>query len=131
MVRHIRAFAVASESILDGLRNIGSSQSSGDDLDTGTLDVLVRNAFRQDDETKANVPKVWSKLRSRVMGPFGKLAIEGPVFSASETASSHLSHHGRDVSTTASDGSGSPSAMDELCAVGMFHGADSHHMNLR
>lgn len=133
MVRRIKALAAASSALLEGLRGIGSSSdpSGADDDDAATIDVLVRNAFRQDSERKANVTRIWSELSSRVMGPFGTLAIEGPAFSHSEGAVASLSHHGRDLQASSLDGSSMHSALDEVCNVCMYRGADSSQMNLR
>lgn len=132
MVRRIKNIAAASSALLDGLLGLGSSSNdNGNDEEAATIDVLVRNAFRQDGQRKPNVSRVWSELSSRVKGPFGMLAIEGPAFAYSEGAATTLSHHGRDMQSTSLDGSSSKSALEEVCQVCMYRDADSRQMNLR
>ncbi len=133
MVRHIKALAVASGALLDGILSMAAPSHAHETAsdDTQPIDVLVRNAFRGDAQYEADVSRVWSELSSRVMGPFGTLALEGPAFSYAESGVAQLSHHGRDLAAAATDGSSSPSASDDVYSGVTYGGAGSHPMNLR
>lgn len=135
MVRHIRAIASlcseASGALLDGILGMAAPSQSKKENEIQPIDVLVRNAFLHDTPQEADVSRVWSELSSRVMGPFGTLAVEGPAFAYTECGVAHLSHHGRDLAAAATDGSSSLPASDDVYSGVMYGGAGSHQMNLR
>lgn len=135
MVPHIRAIASlcsdASGALLDGILGKAAPAHSEKEHETQPIDVLVRNAFLHDTPHEADVSKVWSELSSRVMGPFGTLAVEGPAFAYAEVGVAHLSHHGRDLGAASNDGSSSLPAADDVYSGVMYGGAGSHQMNLR
>lgn len=135
MVPHIRVIASlcsdASGALLDGILGMAAPSHSEKEQETQPIDVLVRNAFLHDTPHEADVSRVWSELSSRVMGPFGTLALEGPAFAYTDCGVSHLSHHGRDLAAASTDGSSSSSAADDVYSGVMYGGAGSHQMNLR
>ncbi|MDQ5823369.1 MAG: hypothetical protein M3441_04045 [Chloroflexota bacterium] len=51
-----------------------------------SLDLLVKHALKTNapQAPAPNSNNVWSKLSSRVRGPFGKMAVEGPAGAGSE-----------------------------------------------
>src|SRR5438552_13804659 len=52
------------------------------DEDTGrdrSLEILVKNANPTDTLDDSHARRIWRDLRKRITGPFGRLAIEGPV----------------------------------------------------
>ena len=135
MVGHIRAIASlcseASGALLDGILGMATPSPSAEEEETQPIDVLVRNAFRHDTPHEADVSRVWSELSSRVMGPFGMLAVEGPAFAYTDCGLAHLSRHGRDIAAAATDGSSSLPVSDDVYSGGMYGGAGSHQMNQR
>ena len=57
------------------------------DEDTGrdrSLEILVKNANPTDTLDDSHARRIWRDLRKRMTGPFGRLAIEGPVRSTFE-----------------------------------------------
>jgi hypothetical protein len=101
MVRRIRALAAASGALLDDLRlsltnSIPELCKEEEDQPMG---VLVRNAFRDNEEggcDEADVSRVWAELSSRVLGPFGRLALEGPAFAYADGAGMQSTLQSRD-----------------------------------
>jgi hypothetical protein len=72
-----RDIANASAELLDELRVAILGQPCAPEDDT--LDDLVRHALNTTDGHEADVHGVWNRLSGRVLGPFGRLAIEGPA----------------------------------------------------
>ena len=83
------------------LRHVTSPDTTGDlvdgllatftpgptDADLGaerSLEILVKNAGPTDVLDDSHAHRIWRDLRKRMIGPFGRLAVEGPVRSPFE-----------------------------------------------
>lgn len=131
MVRRIRAIAAASTALLDGLLSgLVVPPVKQDDESDQPIGVLVRNAFRNEAEG-LDLSHVWSELSSRVKGPFGRLAVEGPAFTYSDGATLLASHGHSDGQSLPVNCACHISASDQGRAAVPYKGADIHQMNLR
>ncbi|HKP51525.1 MAG TPA: hypothetical protein VJ183_02625 [Chloroflexia bacterium] len=131
MVRRIKALAAASGALLDGLRQgLSSAPQAPEDDGVQPIDVLVRNALQNDLPAEADVSRVWAELSSRVLGPFGMLALEGPVFAYSDGPRLQSPVQSREGSELSVDHS-APLPYAEVHSAAVFRGSDCHLMNLR
>jgi hypothetical protein len=80
MMQPIRVIANASSEWLDDLR-IAILEYVGEraDADDPSMDDLLRHTMQSDGDSKADARGVWERLCGRVVGPFGRLAVEGPA----------------------------------------------------
>ena len=132
MVRRIKALAAVSGAILDNIRNgLSSPLENGQSEDDRPIGVLVRNAFRHEEAPEADVSRVWAELSSRVLGPFGRLAVEGPAFAYTDIAGEHSLLQARDGLAPCASSFASIPASAEVQSTTLYRGADSHQMNLR
>jgi len=127
---HIRALELASNALTDFLRLGNNPPTVQEDEERRELEVLVKNALITEDHPRPDVPRVWKELRGRVKGPFGKLALEGPAFAASEHVPS-VPQQARDGLAPSADYSCPLPAAEEVHSTAMYRGSDSHQMNLR
>lgn len=76
----IRSIATASAGWLEDLR-LAILDYLGDhaEWDDRSLDDLLRYAMHSAGEAEADASGVWKRLCGRVVGPFGRLAVEGPA----------------------------------------------------
>jgi hypothetical protein len=85
----IRRFRVLTRRpTADMVEDLISSFTAGPTDDGGTdrsLEILVKNAAPKDTLDDSNASRIWRDLRKRMVGPFGKLAVEGPVRSPFDT----------------------------------------------
>lgn len=74
--------------MLSSLRDYMEPEAVSSDSDE-SLDLLVKHALRTHTPhvPTPNSDNVWTRLSSRVRGPFGRLAVEGPATSGDEMAS--------------------------------------------
>jgi hypothetical protein len=81
MIRRFKALARRpTTDLVEGL--ISTFANVLDDGGTDrSLEILVKNAAPTDTLDDSNATRVWRDLRKRMAGPFGKLAVEGPVSS--------------------------------------------------
>jgi hypothetical protein len=132
MVRRIKAIAAAaSTALIDGLLSgLTVAPAKQDEESDQPMGVLVRNAFR-DEAEGVDLSHVWSELSSRVKGPFGMLAVEGPAFSYSDGAALLASHGHLDVQSSSTDYNRPLPASDQVHTTLPYKGADIHMANLR
>jgi hypothetical protein len=88
MIRRIRALASTSPAeLVEGLFSRLSSRAEEDcegEQPDDALEVLVKNAMQPPDEAEGHASLVWRRLKKKVTGPFGMLAVEGPGVSLME-----------------------------------------------
>jgi len=80
MIRRFRELAASlHEDISDDLHSLGMQQGSvEEDEEDAALDLLVKNAVRSN-WLEHDPRGVWKRLKERVRGPFGQLAVEEPA----------------------------------------------------
>lgn len=87
MIRRTKLVQPPSRYISDMLSTLREriEEASAPDADE-SLDLLVKHALKSNapQAPAPNSKNVWSKLSSRVRGPFGKMAVEGPAGAGSE-----------------------------------------------
>lgn len=133
MVLHIRVLAAASGAFRGFLRPDPVPDSAPTVHEEGgkeELHLLVKNALITPEEPRPDVSRIWSELSSRVKGPFGRLAIEGPAFTYREGAAA-APQLSRDGLAPSPDFSAPLSAAEEVQSTAVYRGADCHQMNLR
>lgn len=79
MIRRIKALVEVSPGDLVGGLLSGFREASRSDASDESLDVLLKHAVRHGPSGETDPGRIWKKLRRRVSGPFGGLAIEGPA----------------------------------------------------
>jgi hypothetical protein len=85
-MRPIKTIADASAEWLEDMRSAFLGYLGGQaDADDRSLDELLRNVLQGDDGAQADAKSVWRRLSGRMIGPFGRLALEGPAGSSDPT----------------------------------------------
>ena len=130
MVRRFRKLAAVSGALLDDLL-LGLVSPRHAQEDGAPIDLLVKNALREDVVGEADVSRVWADLSSRVKGPFGRLAVEGPAFTCSEGRSLTPALQSREGLDPSPDGSSPMAPPDDIYSATLFKGASSHQLNIR
>jgi hypothetical protein len=91
MIRRIKLNhtpALIFEDFVSNLRSFADGSNSDENEE---LDLLLKYAMRNNssEAPAPNTNRIWKRLSRRVTGPFGKLAVEGPVVSGEEMATGH------------------------------------------
>jgi hypothetical protein len=85
-MRPIKTITNASADLLEELRSALLGYVGGQaEADDPSLDELLRHALQGDEEAQADATSVWRRLSGRMVGPFGRLALEGPAGSTDPT----------------------------------------------
>lgn len=87
MIRRIKALAVALPGeIADELRfNLKPGAVDDQDAnDDASLEVLLKHAIAAE-AAEPDAARIWHQLRRRMSGPYGRLAVEGPVQASAST----------------------------------------------
>lgn len=93
MIRHSK-LPHSPSLIIEDLFSAIKSLGDGANDDSDELGVLVKHALNTNtpEATTPNSTRIWSKLSRRVRGPFGSLALEGPLISGEEQANKHCTN---------------------------------------
>lgn len=101
MTRRIRITGATSFFIEEFLSSIKDRTGPMSISETDELDLLLKHAIQSNSSAvpAPNTKRVWKKLSGRVRGPFGRIAVEGPMVSEEQVAVGH----GRQVPFTLGD----------------------------
>lgn len=91
MIRRIRITGAPSFFIEEFLSSIKERTDPMSILETDELDLLLKYAMQNNssDAPAPNANRIWKKLSGRVRGPFGRIAVEGPMVSEEQAATGH------------------------------------------